>query len=161
MRESENIMLDILGDMLPDGAEIISTKTTSNRRSFDVEIRYSGVTASCEVPKQSIPGAERKTVANAINTVMASIWFQKGDIKKSQQWLSGEYLKEQKQRGVRKKKTDNMRGCDCCNGNEALWFQDDENSVFVDEHGRAKVTVCGKMVSLQVKYCPNCGKRLH
>ena len=83
MEKTENIMLNIFRDMLPDGVEIVSTKTTTNRRSFDVEIRYSGVTAMCEIPKQSVPGAERKTAPNAINTAMASIWFQKGDIQKS------------------------------------------------------------------------------
>lgn len=161
MEKTENIMLNIFRDMLPDGVEIVSTKTTTNRRSFDVEIRYSGVTAMCEIPKQSVPGAERKTAANAINTAMASIWFQKGDIQKSQRWLSGECLKEHKQRGVRKKETSVKSGCSCCDTNEALWFLDDENSAFVDEHGAAKVTVNGKTVSFQVKYCPNCGRRLH
>ena len=42
MEKTENIMLNIFKDMLPDGAEIVSAKTTSNRRSFDVEIRYPG-----------------------------------------------------------------------------------------------------------------------
>ena len=40
-----------------------------------------------------------------------------------------------------KRKRLSSPGCSCCDTNEALWFLDDENSAFVDEHGAAKVTV--------------------
>lgn len=50
------------------------------------------------------------------------------------------------------------KGCDCCKGDEALWWDDEENNVFVDSKGDMLVTVKGKTVGFKVKCCPNCGK---
>lgn len=50
-------------------------------------------------------------------------------------------------------------GCDCCQGDEALHWADDENNAFVDSRGDMLVTVQGKTMRFKVKSCPNCGKK--
>ena len=49
-------------------------------------------------------------------------------------------------------------GCDCCQGDEALYYKDSENNAFVDSKGDVLVTVKGKTMRYKVKCCPNCGK---
>lgn len=49
-------------------------------------------------------------------------------------------------------------GCDCCQGDEALYWKDNENNAFVDSKGEILVTVKDKAMRFKVKCCPNCGK---
>lgn len=49
-------------------------------------------------------------------------------------------------------------GCDCCQGDEALYWKDNENNAFVDSKGDMLVTVKDKTLRFKVKRCPNCGK---
>lgn len=51
------------------------------------------------------------------------------------------------------------KGCDCCQGDEALYWADDENNAFVDSKGDMLVTIKGVTMRYRVKYCPNCGKK--
>lgn len=50
-------------------------------------------------------------------------------------------------------------GCDCCNGDEALFYQDDGNCAFVDSHGEIMATVKGHIMRFTVDCCPKCGRR--
>ena len=48
--------------------------------------------------------------------------------------------------------------CNCCQGDEALCWKDNNNNAFVDRKGDMMVTVKGKTMRYKVKCCPNCGK---
>lgn len=48
-------------------------------------------------------------------------------------------------------------GCECCLGDEALFWKDDENNAFVDNRGEILVTVKDHTMRFKVKACPNCG----
>lgn len=50
-------------------------------------------------------------------------------------------------------------GCECCSGDESLYYKDGEHSAFVDSIGEVMVTVQDRSMRFQVKHCPNCGKR--
>jgi len=54
---------------------------------------------------------------------------------------------------------DENADCDCCQGDEALYWADDENNAFVDSRGDVLVTVKGMTMRYKVKCCPNCGKK--
>lgn len=49
-------------------------------------------------------------------------------------------------------------GCDCCQGDEALYWVDNENNAFVDSNGDLLVSVKGKTIRFKVKHCSNCGR---
>ena len=49
-------------------------------------------------------------------------------------------------------------GCDCCNGDDALFYKDNENNAFIDSHGEMLVTSGDHSVRFQVRHCPNCGR---
>ena len=48
--------------------------------------------------------------------------------------------------------------CGCCNGDEAVYYKDNENNMFIDSKGEVLVTVKGNILQFNVKHCPNCGK---
>lgn len=50
-------------------------------------------------------------------------------------------------------------GCDCCNGDEALFYQDNKNCAFVDSHGEIMVVVKDHTMRFKVDCCPKCGRR--
>ena len=50
-------------------------------------------------------------------------------------------------------------GCNCCDGDEAVYWQDNENNAFVDSKGEMMVTVKDKLIRFKAKYCPCCGKK--
>lgn len=50
-------------------------------------------------------------------------------------------------------------GCECCLGDEALFWRDDENNAFVDNKGEILVTVKNRDMRFKVKFCPSCGHR--
>lgn len=50
-------------------------------------------------------------------------------------------------------------GCECCIGDEALYWKDNENNAFVDSKGEVLVTVKDHVMRFQVKCCPNCGRK--
>ena len=50
-------------------------------------------------------------------------------------------------------------GCDCCLGNKAVHYKDNEISVFVDTKGEMTVTTKDELVRFKVSCCPNCGKK--
>lgn len=50
-------------------------------------------------------------------------------------------------------------GCECCIGDEALYWKDNENNAFVDSKGDVLVTVKDHMMRFKVKCCPNCGRK--
>jgi hypothetical protein len=51
--------------------------------------------------------------------------------------------------------------CECCNGDKALYWKDDENNAFVDSKGEMLITVKDKTIRYKVKYCPNCGNKFN
>lgn len=51
----------------------------------------------------------------------------------------------------------NTKGCDCCLGDNAIYWQDNENNAFVDSKGEMMVMVKDRLIRFKVKYCPNCG----
>lgn len=50
-------------------------------------------------------------------------------------------------------------GCNCCLGDESLYWMDNENNAFVDSKGEVMVTVKDRLMRFKVNYCPNCGKK--
>ena len=52
----------------------------------------------------------------------------------------------------------NQNGRNCCNGDEALVYKDNEDCAFVDSHGEVMVVVNDKTMRFIVKRCPNCGR---
>lgn len=52
-------------------------------------------------------------------------------------------------------------GCECCCGDEALYYKDSENCAFIDSNGEMMMTANGRDFMFRVKYCPNCGKRFN
>ena len=51
-------------------------------------------------------------------------------------------------------------GCDCCEGDEALYWKDNEHNAFVDHRGDVLVTVKGHTMEFKVDRCPHCGHLL-
>lgn len=51
-----------------------------------------------------------------------------------------------------------LYGCECCLGNESLYWKDNENNAFVDSKGEVLTTVKDRIMRYKVKYCPNCGR---
>lgn len=49
-------------------------------------------------------------------------------------------------------------GCNCCIGDNPVYWEDNQNNAFVDSKGEMMVTVKDKTMRFQVKYCPYCGK---
>lgn len=61
--------------------------------------------------------------------------------------------------GFTKEYKDKQSDCDCCQGDEALYWVNDSNNAFVDSKGNILVTVKGMTMQFKVKYCPNCGRK--
>ena len=53
----------------------------------------------------------------------------------------------------------NIKGCNCCLADEAVYWKDNENNAFVDSKGEIMVVVKDKLLRFKVKYCPNCGRK--
>ena len=51
-------------------------------------------------------------------------------------------------------------GCSCCQGDEALLWIDEHNSVFIDSQGEIMVTVKDNVLRFKADFCPKCGKNL-
>ncbi|WP_097005266.1 hypothetical protein [Lacrimispora amygdalina] len=49
--------------------------------------------------------------------------------------------------------------CECCNSDEALYWEDNKNNAFVHSKEEILVTVKGETMRYKVKCCPNCGKK--
>lgn len=47
--------------------------------------------------------------------------------------------------------------CNCCHGDMALHYQNENNSVFIDSKGEMMVTVAGNTLRFNVERCPRCG----
>lgn len=50
-------------------------------------------------------------------------------------------------------------GCECCSGDVALYYRNNENNAFIDSKGEMLITVKDKTLRFSVKYCPNCGRK--
>lgn len=57
-------------------------------------------------------------------------------------------------------KEERNHGCDCCQGDEALYWADGENNAFVDSRGDMLTTIKGMTMRYKVKCCPKCGRKL-
>ena len=55
--------------------------------------------------------------------------------------------------------SDSKNGCECCSGDEALYYKDGEHCAFVDSTGEIMVTVQNRIMRFKVNCCPNCGKK--
>lgn len=51
-------------------------------------------------------------------------------------------------------------GCECCLEDKAVYWQDDQNNVFVDRKGEMLITVKDKIMRIKVTHCPMCGRPL-
>lgn len=49
-------------------------------------------------------------------------------------------------------------GCNCCNGDEALFYQNGDTNAFIDSKGNVDVMIDGATMRFTVKNCPNCGR---
>lgn len=52
------------------------------------------------------------------------------------------------------------QACPYCNGDEAIFWKDMENHVFVDSAGSMMAVVHDRGLRFTVKFCPMCGKQL-
>lgn len=52
----------------------------------------------------------------------------------------------------------NADGCDCCKGDAALFWLDNENNAFVDNEGEMLITAKDRNIRFKVNFCPNCGR---
>ena len=52
---------------------------------------------------------------------------------------------------------ENAKGCMSCHGDEALFWKDEYNNVFIDSHGEIMVTVKNQTIRFKVDHCPKCG----
>lgn len=53
------------------------------------------------------------------------------------------------------------KGCNCCYGDEALYYKDNQNCAFIDSNGEMMVIANGRDIKFRVQYCPNCGMRFN
>ena len=51
--------------------------------------------------------------------------------------------------------------CNYHDGDEAIYWIDEDNNAFVDSFGEMLITVNGHETRIYVRYCPMCGKRLN
>ncbi len=49
-------------------------------------------------------------------------------------------------------------GCNCCNGDEALFYQNGDTNAFIDSKGNVDVMIDGATMRFTVNNCPNCGR---
>ena len=49
-------------------------------------------------------------------------------------------------------------GCNCCNGDEALFYQNGDTNAFIDSKGNVDIMIDGATMRFTVKNCPNCGR---
>lgn len=52
-------------------------------------------------------------------------------------------------------------GCECCMGDEALYWKNDKNNIFIDSHGNMLINVDDKRLTFKANYCPACGKKFN
>lgn len=52
----------------------------------------------------------------------------------------------------------NVKGCECCAGDKAIYWKNNENNAFIDSKGEMMVVVKDRLIRYKVKYCPNCGR---
>lgn len=57
--------------------------------------------------------------------------------------------------------TGNSDSCDCCMGDEALFWKDEYNNAFIDSKGEIMVTVKDNIMRFKVDFCPKCGKKFN
>jgi hypothetical protein len=48
--------------------------------------------------------------------------------------------------------------CNYCNGDEAIFWQDEKNNAFIDSNGEMLVMANGQEIRFQVDRCPKCGR---
>jgi len=49
-------------------------------------------------------------------------------------------------------------GCECCIGDEAVFWRDGDNNAFIDSEGNMLTTVNGVSNTFRVRFCPCCGR---
>ena len=79
-------LLDLLVEMLPEGAEIRNAKETTSRFKFDFV--YEGGVSKGNMFKVCALGYEKRFVAQEIASHMASILLDKGDVDGAKMWLN-------------------------------------------------------------------------
>ena len=52
-------------------------------------------------------------------------------------------------------------GCRCCCEGEALFYEDEDNCVYVDDDGTILQTINSRDFTFKVKCCPNCGRKFN
>ncbi len=50
-------------------------------------------------------------------------------------------------------------GCECCAGDNALFWDNTRGSAFVNREGEIMVTAGANTFCFQAKFCPNCGRQ--
>lgn len=145
-------MINVLKKTLQNGMEIIKYKELSNK--YKITLGYKNMESSCELQKTCAPGKEIDVCKKTIDTAVSSMYINVGNFNEAQLWLHGEYWND-----IAKQADSIIGGCDCCQSDEALYWADDENNVFVDSKGDMMVTIKGMTMRYKVKCCPNCGKK--
>lgn len=81
-------MIEILKDILPDGATISKEKETGAKYIFTLE--YKDMKAEkCELRKLCAPGYEEQVCRNALNTTIAGMYAKAGQMEEAKKWLDG------------------------------------------------------------------------
>ena len=79
-------LLDLLTELLPEGAELRNAKETSSRFHFDFV--YEGGVSKGNMFKVCALGYEERFVTQEIASHMASILLDKGDVDGAKMWLN-------------------------------------------------------------------------
>lgn len=53
----------------------------------------------------------------------------------------------------------NQEGCSCCEGDDPLFWEDNENCAFVDNKGEILAIARDKTLRFKVDFCPKCGRK--
>jgi pentatricopeptide repeat protein len=82
-------MLEIMKERLPQEAKIVKVKEKSGR--YDLVVEVDGNTTKGSLPKTCEPDKIEYTVDFIIYTVMASAYFEQGDLEKTKYWLNKQH----------------------------------------------------------------------
>lgn len=140
--------IDVFKEVMQEDMEIVKCKELSNK--YKITLSYNGMSATCELNKLCTPGNEKSLCMRVIDTAMYTMYADKGNYQEAKAWLDGERWN---------KSSDIESSCEYCEGNEPLYWKNNENNSFVDSKGEILVTVKDHTIRYKVKYCPNCGKK--
>lgn len=79
-------MLEIMKERLPKEAKIVQVKEKSGK--YDLVVEVDGKTTKGSLPKTCEPDKVEYTVDFIVCVIMASAYFEQGDLEKAKYWLN-------------------------------------------------------------------------